>query len=48
MGRLRRVLPLLMIYYIVKKADKKYEKKVGWMKKISADFAIIDSVDFTH
>ncbi|MCD6372818.1 MAG: hypothetical protein J7L37_04640 [Thermococcus sp.] len=48
MGRLRAVLPVLMIYYIVKKSDKKYEKKIGWLKKIAADFAIIDSVDSTH
>ena len=48
MGSLNRVLPLLMIYYIVKKSDKKYEKKIGWMKKIAADFAIIDKITHDH
>jgi hypothetical protein len=48
MGKLRAVLPVLMIYYIVKKSDKKYEKKVGWMKKIAADFAIVDEIAYDH
>ena len=37
-----------MIYYILKKSDRKYEKKVGWLKKISADFAIVDNISFDH
>ena len=37
-----------MIYYILKKSDRKYEKKVGWLKKISADFAIVDEISFEH
>ncbi|WP_457754319.1 hypothetical protein [Thermococcus sp.] len=48
MGSLNLVLPLLMIYYIVKKSDKKYERKIGWMKKIAADFAIVDKVSSWH
>ena len=48
MGKLRGVLPILMIYYVVKKSDKKYEKKIGWMKKIAADFAIIDEITDDH
>ncbi len=48
MGKLRAVLPILMIYYIVKKSDKKYEKKIGWMKKIAADFAIVDNITYNH
>jgi len=36
------------IYYIVKKSDKKYEKKVGWMKKIAADFAIVHHIYHKH
>jgi len=37
-----------MIHYILKKSDRKYEKKVGWLKKISADFAIVDNISFKH